>query len=243
MGSHYNHLSYEERKMLESQLNIPDISLKTISSSLNRSDKCIRYEIKTHRYIVIRSNKRNKCGRQDNCSVRHLCNHCENGKCSYCSFTPCNELCPDFIDSPVCKRIDRFPFVCSTCPDIKTCTLPKFFYSASKADEQAAFNNSSWKLGFKKSIQEMNCIISAVQQGIANNLSPAVIIHEYKLPISVSTLYAYIDQGLIPNVHNIDLKAKVRYKLNQQPRERKIKDYKHLERQKIRRIYFTSFRA
>ncbi len=230
MGTHYSHLSFEERKLIETNLNIPNISLKRISSSLHRSDRCIRYEIKSHRFVFIRPNKRNKCGRQNTCTVKHLCNSCANGKCRLCSYQKCNNLCPDFIEYPICKRLERFPFVCSNCKDLQSCILPKYFYVAAKANEQAYINNSSWKTGPKKSIQDLETIIPAVQSGVAKNQSPAVIIHEHKLPISVSTLYDYIDKGFIPHVRNIDLKAKVRYKIRKQsPKERIVKDYAFLD--------------
>jgi len=50
-GRTYKQLSREERLSIESDLNDPDIKLKTIAAHLNRDPKSIRYEV-THRAVV-----------------------------------------------------------------------------------------------------------------------------------------------------------------------------------------------
>ena len=66
-ASGYRHLSIEDRKPIESLLNISDVSLKQIGLSIGYSPKCVRQEITSHRTIRIRANQRNRCGRQIVC--------------------------------------------------------------------------------------------------------------------------------------------------------------------------------
>ena len=168
-SSSYKHMNLDDRLFIEQQLEVPDITLKIISSSLGRDDKTIREEIKKGRFISIPANRRNKCGRQLTCSVKRLCTHCVSGLCKGCTHDNCNELCSEFTDEPVCHRVLRFPFVCSCCPDLSSCKLPKFFYKADKA--QARHNQSvrEWKTGPKKSPADMKTIISAFEK-ISNKL-------------------------------------------------------------------------
>ena len=207
----YKHISFQEREAIENLLSTPDILLKTIASSVSRSSKSIRNEIIKHRSLRIRSNQKNKCGSQNNCSISRLCGDCITGRCSKCSHDNCNEICPHFSNEPYCSRIHRFPYVCNACPDRLECKLPKFFYSARCADNDHLHAVSDWKTGPRKNEADMARISKAFQEGIKNGLSVDIIIEKYQLPISISTAYRYINDLHIPNVKNINLKRKVRY--------------------------------
>ena len=150
MTSTYKQLSFDERLIIQNLLSDPNITLKMIALTLNRSSKAIRYEITHHLRIVVRANTYNKCGRQNQCDRTRLCTHCLQGHCKFCKHDSCNDLCPDFISTPICKHTSRFPYVCNNCPDAKTCKLPKVFYMADVAQKQRDDNVSSWKEGPKK---------------------------------------------------------------------------------------------
>ena len=194
MPGTYKQLSFGERFIIQNQLFNPDITLKMIANTLNRSPKAIRYEITHHLKVIIRANAHNKCGRQNTCDRSRLCTHCLRGLCKFCKHDNCNDLCPDFISFPVCKRTSRFPYVCNNCPNTKSCKLPKVFYMADVAQRQRDTNVSGWKKGVKQ------------------NLSPDVIIHNNQLDISVSTAYRYIRFHHMGAIINVDLKRKVKYK-------------------------------
>lgn len=230
----YSHISLNERETIESFLNTPDVPLKSIASSLDRSPKAIRNEIKKHRSLRIRSNQKNKCGKQNNCVISHLCGDCITGKCTHCSHHNCNEICPDFTKEPICPNIQRFPFVCNACPDKMKCKLPKFFYFARESHIEHIHAVSNWKMGPKKKESDLAFITRSLQEGVQNGLSIDIIIKKYKLPISVATAYRYIDQYTIPGIKNIDLKRKVRYspKNTRQPRV-VPKNYNYLKDRKF----------
>lgn len=155
MTSTYKQLSFDERLIIQNLLSDPNITLKMIAFTLNRSPKAIRYEITHHLRIVIRANTPNKCGRQNQCDRTRLCTHCLQGHCKFCKHDSCNDPCPDFISTLICKYTSRFPYVCNNCPDAKICKLPKVFYMADVAQKQRDDNVSSWKEGLKKSDVEM----------------------------------------------------------------------------------------
>ena len=150
MTSTYKQLSFDERLIIQNLLSDPNITLKMIALTLNRSPKAIRYEITHHLRIVVRANTYNKCGRQNQCDRTRLCTHCLQGHCKFCKHDNCNDLCPDFISTPICKHTSRFPYVCNNCPDAKTCKLPKVFYMADIAQKQRDVTSMHWDLHHKK---------------------------------------------------------------------------------------------
>ena len=146
-ASGYQHLNIEDRKIIASCLNNDGVTLKQIALSVNHSPKCIREEITCHCIIKVRANQRNKCGRQEVCVHQRLCTHCLSGFCKSCSHDNCNELCEDFIPTPLCPRTDRFPFVCSGCRNIDKCKLPKYFYIAERAQAEYEISKRKWRTG------------------------------------------------------------------------------------------------
>ena len=210
MSTNYKHLLLEERKEIERLLNI-NTPLSSVSKSIGKSDKCVRYEITKYRELVVDKRRSNLCGNFYNCDNIRLCSHCLKGNCKYCKHMNCNEICDDFTSEPNCKITKRFPYVCNGCQRINECILPKYIYYAEKAHFKAKNAISSWRVGIKKSDKDLANILDCVSKGINNGHSLEVIINDNNLPISVSTLYRYIDIRKLGNVKNIDLKRKVRY--------------------------------
>ncbi|MEG2270605.1 MAG: hypothetical protein RSC27_04740 [Bacilli bacterium] len=207
----YTHLSFEDRKIIESLLITSKITRNTIADVIGYSPKCIGYEIKNHRNIRIRTNQHNKCGRQVYCSTQRLCTHCISGYCKGCTHDNCNQICTEFIDYPDCPRTNRFPFVCSGCKKIESCKLPKYFYIAEIAQREYESNITTWREGPKKNNIQMKEINEVLKHGVKNGQSIDVIINTNHLPISTATTYRYIENRYIEGIRNIDLKRKVKY--------------------------------
>ena len=187
MTSTYKQLSFDERLIIQNLLSDPNITLKMISCTLNRSPKAIRYEITHHLRIVIRANTPNKCGRQNQCDRTLLYTHCVQGRCKFCKHDNCNDLCPDFISTPIWNHTSRFPYVCNNCPDVKICKLPKVFYVADIAQKQRDDNVSSWKESPKKSDAEIKTIDDVFEKGVKQNLSPDIINVDLKRQVKYKT--------------------------------------------------------
>ena len=159
-------MNHDDRIIIEDSLNIPGITLKQISSRLGRDGKTVREEIKKHRYISVPANRRNKCGKQEVCEKRRLCSHFVSGLCKFCGHDNCNQLCDEFTPEPACKRLKRFPFVCSGCDRLSSCKQPKYFYKAQKAQSERDLSVREWKSGPKKSVQDMKQIVEVFERGI-----------------------------------------------------------------------------
>ena len=94
----YTHLSYDERLIIAAYLEYADIKRITIANALKRDPKTITLEILKHRYLSIRKNQRNKCGRQNDCIVTRLCEDCAYGQCKFCRHDNCNQICGLFSE-------------------------------------------------------------------------------------------------------------------------------------------------
>ena len=211
-GRTYKQLNIDDRKIIENDLNTPNIKLKIVASHLNRDPKCIRYEVSKRRVLKVRSNQRNKCGLQKICDKTRLCPDCISGKCKFCTHDSCNQICSSFIGEPVCPRIARWPYVCNGCKELSECKLPKYFYYADAAERNHLHAVSDWKEGPRLNDKDMSRVIKAFQEDIPKKIGIDVIIKTHDLPISVATGYRYIDNHDIPNIMNGDLKRKTRYK-------------------------------
>lgn len=216
-------MSSEERKTLESCLDIGGTTRKTIATQLGRDPKSISYEIVHHRQIKYRNNQRNVCGRQDSCEIVRLCTDCSHGLCKFCRHKYCNDLCNDFTDVPQCPKVKHYPFVCNGCTKLSDCQMPKYFYFAEKAQQEHDSNVSDWKIGASLSAPEMKTVISEIKDGVERHLALDVIIHTKALPISLSTAYRYVDNHYIPDVANIDLKRKTRYKVRESSKHKPVR--------------------
>lgn len=223
----YSRLTKDKRLKIEECLS-EDKKLKDIALEVGSNPRTISYEIFTHRYLSTRK-KHNMCTLFNICDVKHLCNDCLRGCCKYCTNHKCNELCYRFTIVPECKRNTRFPYVCNGCPSLKECNLNKYYYNANKAQEEYKSNVSVYKQGIKTSTLEMKDLDYHIRQAVNNGHSISVGIKEYNLNKSVSTIYRYIDKGLL-SVKNIDLKRKVRYKTRKNKKIEKVNcEYDYLK--------------
>ncbi|MFI3284436.1 MAG: hypothetical protein R3Y57_05075 [Erysipelotrichaceae bacterium] len=205
-------------------------SLKCIDDALGRDPRGVAYEIKSHRKVYNNANKKNICGKQIECTQMHLCNACQFGKCKECSYGSCNDLCEYFTPYPTCKTCNRFPYVCNSCDNKKECKSPKYYYKARVAHLEYKDNVSLWKAGTKLNEVKLKELDSIIKDGVDRNISIEVIIATNQLNISASTVYRFIDQGVL-SVKNIDLKRQVRYKPRKNIKKTREKplNYSYLE--------------
>lgn len=113
--------------------------------------------------------------------------HCLQDHCKFCKHHNCNNLCPDFISTPICKHISRFPYVCNNCPDAKTYKLPKVFYMADVAQKQRDEKVSRWKEGPKKSEAQMKTIVDAFLE--VRQTEPFTSHHHTQQPVGHISIY------------------------------------------------------
>ena len=111
-----------------------------------------------------------------------------------------------------CPKLEKAPFVCNGCPNVKKCRLNKFFYSAEYAQQDYIKLLKESREGIDKTTYEFKELNKIVKSDVDKGHSFALIINNHpELNISERTLYNYQEKGYL-NTKNIDLPRKIRYK-------------------------------
>ena len=109
------------------------------------------------------------------------------------------------------------PYVCNTCHQKRICWKDKYIYTAKYADAAVKRRRSESRQGIridendKKILDEL--ITKLVRKG--QPLTHIYAEHEKEMPVSLRSLYNYIDAGEL-TIKNIDLRRKTSYKQRRQ---------------------------
>lgn len=122
----------------------------------------------------------------------------------------CARFCKHF-EEEVCRKYEKLPYVCNGCHSRHRCFRRKMVYDAKIAQEEYAWTFSDAHKGIAISEEVLDFLDSVVSPAIKNGLSVSVIWEQHKdeMPVSMKTVYAYIDIGLI-RAGNLDLRLKLR---------------------------------
>ena len=135
----------------------------------------------------------------------------------------------------LCRRLDRFPFVCRDCPHkYKDCAFVQFRYDASYAQERYEHLLHGSRRGIDLTPEEHRALNDALKYGLKNKKSVYEIAKTSPLGISASTIYRYIEERKV-DVTKMDLPCAVTYK----KRKRQNKKYEYPENAKISRYNRT----
>ena len=114
-----------------------------------------------------------------------------------------------------CKRVNRWPFVCTGCNKKynNQCCFTKYKYDAQKAQNKADINLVNSRKGIDIDSDEFQKLDNIVKEGIDNKKSIYQITIENKKEIdkSVTTLYRYVNNGYL-TTKRTDLPYAVTYK-------------------------------
>ena len=111
-----------------------------------------------------------------------------------------------------CGKIEKAPFVCNGCPNVKKCKSNKYYYSAEYANTEYKKILVESRQGIDQTTEEFKELNKIVKKDISNGHSFALITHNHpELNVSERTLYYYQEKGYL-DTKNIDLPRKVRYK-------------------------------
>lgn len=215
-GNH-KHLTLEDRIYIEQSLDAGK-SFRAISKYLCKAPSTISDEVfrnrtantwnrgsfnNPHNFCVHRF----RCRKTNACKKIFLCDI----NCRSCRI--CNKVCDDF-EREQCPHISRAPFVCNGCdkPKNKCPISTKYVYNAKAAHRLYTERLSASREGISLTKKQLHEIDAVVKPLILQGQSPYMIIANHpELGISVSTLYNYIDKGMLL-ARNIDLKRKVKFK-------------------------------
>jgi len=208
------HMTLSERKDIEILLKDGN-SFKEIGRRLGKDCTTISKEIRYH-FIERKSGAwgqaYNACILRFGCKKSLLCsNHdCGRKKCNFCSI--CNNFCDSFIEEQ-CRKLNKPPYVCNGCDQLRKCTLRKKFYVAKDAQEEYEYVRSEARTGIAITEEELNHLDQLLTPLLKNGQSIHHICANNADSImhSERTLYHYIDSGLI-TARNIDLPRKIKYR-------------------------------
>lgn len=225
MTKKQKHMDIHDLSTIEHSLNNGD-SFKYIASLIHKD--CTTVSKFIRRNLTIKNT--GAYGRIFNdCSLRH---HCKRyALCSSCSHKPgfscrncvhCRLNCNDY-HKEICPKLSKPPYVCNPCKQRRSCTLTKYFFSASAAYHMTRKRLSEAHSGMILSLQDIDRLNAIFVPGIQeyNQSIHHIYIHNKdSIMLSERTIYKAIDLNLL-KVRNIDLPNKVKL------RPRRKKSYIH----------------
>ena len=207
-----NNLSELEINQIELSLN-DGLKPSEIGQLMDRDPSGIRKEIKNYStYVGIRRNCK-ECLNKDDCNIHYLCKEVkDHKKCSRCkSCDKAANICPGFKINIDCELLKKKK-VCNNC-DLKSKCEITLRYIAYQAilKHKSCKNNSHSSIKLKDFPSEyIDYLSGRIKAGISPDIILNTLPDEYKeYKVSTPTLYSYIDNGLLKDCINIDLRNKV----------------------------------
>jgi len=135
----------------------------------------------------------------------------------------------------LCKKLDRFPYVCGSCPKkYTTCTLTQLKYDPALSQQKYEYRLHESRRGINLTPEEHKALELMIKNGLKNKRSIYSLIYSSNFDISPSTVYRYIEEKKI-NISKMDLPYAVTYK----KRKKQIKKYEYPENYKVNRMNRT----
>lgn len=199
-------------------------TFKRIAKRLHRHPSTIAHEVKENRTFIKGQYFAGKdCKHVRMCAVTNLCGCDEDAcksRCKFCRGVDCTKVCSRY-ESVACHKHESVPYVCNTCKNKKLCNKDRYIYSAKYAEAAVCRRRSESRQGFRitdEQLKEMDTLVTRlVKKG--QPLTHIYAEHEAELPVSLRSMYNYIDSGKM-TIRNIDLRRKTGYK----PRRKNSKD-------------------
>ncbi len=214
------HLTLTDRAIIEKYL-VQDMSFSYIAKQLHRSPTTISREIKKHRCFVngVRYTD-NDCINYRSCLRKNLCDQetiysCWH-RCKTCTEFDCRKSCTSYI-SDHCPLLDKPPYVCTKCPQEKSCKRNHAYYTAHRAHAEYVKELRSSRKGIRTSperLLELNDLLAPLINN-GQSINHIFAAHSEEIGLSEKTIYNYIDQNAF-RLRNIDLPRKVRYRQRHQ---------------------------
>lgn len=112
----------------------------------------------------------------------------------------------------LCKKLEKWPFVCVDCPHkYRDCVLTQLKYVAQIAQKKYIYRLHETRKGLNLTKEEHELINASLKAGKEEKKSIYNIVHEARLPVSVSTIYRYIEEKKV-DFTKMDLPYAVTYK-------------------------------
>lgn len=210
------HLTLKERLRLEFLLN-DGRSFAEIARDIGKNRSTISREVRNHtveRRKAGYGRRHNDCRNRFHCPAMENCGReCNRMTCSNCGKGCGPRLCSHF-ERDVCDRLMGVPYVCNGCSGFNKCTLTKILYDGAAAEKEYGKQLRESREGFAITREEASAIQNEIKPLINKGQSVYVAMRNSstEIPFTAKTMYTYIDAGVFPEIRNIDLPRKVRYK-------------------------------
>ena len=194
----FSHLDLEKRRRLLELIKDGN-NQKTIAETLCVSITTVSRELCRNRVLVKNKRKKNNlCCNVQNCKINNLCARTDcRTLCKNCYFGKrCNEICPEFRTKE-CKRLNRFPYVCDGCQEMRSCYLDWFRYFPEDANKKAELVLHETRRGIDMTEEEFAKLDETVTAGTKNGQSVEHIAMSNDLPVTSRTVRNYIDAGIM----------------------------------------------
>ena len=212
------HLTLDDRMEIQMGLKAGE-NFTTIARRIDSDRTTVSREVKAHR-VPVHNSKGNNCIHRNECQFPEACSYYTSGRYRYGCHRgkrDCGNACGNCIDGcdrfqeDFCTRYEKPPYVCSACPDRRTCRLQKMEYDARQAQQAYETLRSESRKGISLSEEELAYLDSIVSPEIKNGQAVSVVwnTHKEEMPVSDRTLYTYINSGLL-DADNFDLRRKLR---------------------------------
>ena len=211
-GIFMSHMTLDDRITIQECLN-NGISIRTIAKRINKSPSTVMREIKKHKTVKgkRRPDLLDECAFKRTCNIYHLCKdiHC-NSACRTCEL--CKTKCPNYKPDS-CDLLLKSPYVCNGCTKYNICMFSRVIYLATYAQNCYEDTLISSREGIDLSPDELQSLDEIVSPLLFKGQSVDHIYqnHSDEIPCSRSTLYRFIDNGIL-SAKNINLPRKVKYK-------------------------------
>lgn len=201
-----------------------------IADQIQKDPTTISKEVKKYRIEHHPSNFNNNsnfCKHKRNCKLKNICNSNCHFKCSNCG--KCNSICSQY-EFDMCPKLLKPPYVCNSCSNYTQCRKIKYLYIASTAQEKYQNTLVNSRCGINLTPEQLEEIDKLISPLIKQGQSIKLIYknHKDEIPCKISSLYNYIDAGLL-SAKNIDLPRRVRYKIRNKDKNKSTtkKDYSY----------------
>jgi IS30 family transposase len=191
-------------------------TFKRIAKRIGRHPSTVAHEVLENRTYIKGTYYAGKdCKWVRQCIETGVCGAPKDGcgrKCKHCRGYDCRTLCSRYV-SVACNKPDKPPYVCNTCKDRKLCIKDKYVYSAPYADAAVCRRRSESRQGIQLT-KEQKAFVDELVTRLVKKGQPLTHIyaeHEAEMPMSLRSLYNYIDAGEL-TIKNIDLRRKTSYK-------------------------------
>ena len=213
----YKQLTKEDRLRIYEGLNRNE-SLSEIGRAIGKDRSTIAREVRRNREAKAGSyTGRRICARKkEECPVHGACGGiCIKTSCWRCEKV-CGTQCPGFM-AYECQMLKAAPYVCNGCRKRAHCgSETRYVYNPSGADEMSNVRRSESRSGYSMDEEEVMRLNGILSDGVSRGQSIHNIIlsngGEEAFGYSERTIYRYVDSCIFPDLRNIDLVRKVRYR-------------------------------